>query len=184
MVHADVKPSNVMVDDDGNSVLVDYGNALKTDHLQAYYDTWELQSPLYRAPEIFLHQQPLTLKIDWWSLGILLLELAHGSHPFEGCQDMGGLIQATFDLLGPLTRLKHELIEDQSLLLDGLSVDDMAGLRLYNLAKFTGLHDTHWLSFLDGLLKCDADERFDGPELLKHSFLAPMSPALQHLLLP
>lgn len=57
MIHADIKPENLLrsraqTRSIGSLTLIDFGNALPYASRAAYYDYFELQSLLYRAPEV------------------------------------------------------------------------------------------------------------------------------------
>eukprot|EP00742_Colponemidia_sp_Colp-10_P013193 GILJ01014893.1.p1 GENE.GILJ01014893.1~~GILJ01014893.1.p1 ORF type:complete len:498 (+),score=35.07 GILJ01014893.1:71-1564(+) len=82
-MHCDIKPENIMLRslDDGvrSSCLIDFG-AVRQLSENAYFD---IQSLWYRAPEV-LCNVPYTPKIDAWSLGCLLYEIATGTPLFPG----------------------------------------------------------------------------------------------------
>ncbi|KAK7104565.1 hypothetical protein V1264_019260 [Littorina saxatilis] len=57
VIHADLKPENILFKDvtDLNTMkVVDFGNAirLRSEELALYHEHFEVQSPLYRAPEV------------------------------------------------------------------------------------------------------------------------------------
>jgi eukaryotic-like serine/threonine-protein kinase len=81
LLHRDVKAHNVMQQEDGRLVLMDFGagHELADDGGAA-----ELAgTPLYVAPEI-LEAQPATVQSDLYSLGVLLYHLLTGSYPVTG----------------------------------------------------------------------------------------------------
>ena len=56
--------------------LADFGNAVKLEDLQAnLYSENELQTLLYRAPEVVLGLQGLGPGLDMWSAGLVLAEV-------------------------------------------------------------------------------------------------------------
>lgn len=75
IVHADLKPDNIMVVDSSQRPLrvrlIDFGQAFQ------YNDKPEdtVQVPAYRAPEVFLGL-PFSEPIDVWSLGVIAVEMA------------------------------------------------------------------------------------------------------------
>jgi|688.fasta_scaffold341276_1 serine/threonine protein kinase len=79
VLHRDLKPQNILLQDD-KIKLCDFGFAKKmsasTNFLRSIKGT-----PLYIAPEI-LQSKPYTHKVDIWSFGIILYELAYGKTPF------------------------------------------------------------------------------------------------------
>src|SRR6185437_3798935 len=73
LVHRDVSPGNVLLDEDGNAYLSDFGLALNGTSASVYQT-----SPGLRSPEQ-LAGQPLTPQSDIYSLGALLREMVHAS---------------------------------------------------------------------------------------------------------
>lgn len=84
IVHADIKPGNVMVDEYGKLVLIDFNISRKQDDTRLIGAT-----PRYSAPDI--HTIGIDASIDTFALGILLYELlSNGKHPYENDQpDLG-----------------------------------------------------------------------------------------------
>ncbi|MER5932056.1 protein kinase [Streptomyces sp. NPDC002054] len=88
VVHRDVTPDNIVVrtqnEDRLDLVLVDFGAALHTgrDEDAPRRRDWK-GKPLYLAPEASTHRQSITPAVDWWSLGMVVAELAGGRHPID-----------------------------------------------------------------------------------------------------
>ena len=79
VVHRDVKPANVLLDEDGNAYLSDFGIAARlADSENARRPL--TSSPAYVTPEQ-LAGQPLTPRSDIYGLGLLMLELLTGQRP-------------------------------------------------------------------------------------------------------
>jgi class 3 adenylate cyclase/WD40 repeat protein len=78
VVHRDVKPANVLLDEDGNGYLGDFGIAsrLTEDNERTPISS----SPAYLAPEE-LRGDPLSPRSDIYSLGLLTFELLSGTRP-------------------------------------------------------------------------------------------------------
>ncbi|WP_433376447.1 serine/threonine-protein kinase [Actinoplanes sp. CA-142083] len=81
LLHLDVKPSNVLIADDGRVVLTDFGPAVTDDGLRALAAAGiVLGSPKYLAPE---RMDGLALpESDLWSLGATLYHAVEGRPPF------------------------------------------------------------------------------------------------------
>jgi serine/threonine-protein kinase len=82
VVHCDLKAGNILVTDDGQPKLVDFGIAT-TLGVDAADAERRFLSPRSAAPEQFLGQ-PTSVATDVYALGVLLCELAGGSLPFDG----------------------------------------------------------------------------------------------------
>jgi len=87
VVHCDVKPGNVMVDQGGRIYLTDFGIAR---HAESTTTTMAgAGTPAYMAPEQILGKL-VTPATDIYSLGVLLFEMLAGQRPFRGTEDSTG----------------------------------------------------------------------------------------------
>jgi WD40 repeat protein/serine/threonine protein kinase len=83
IVHRDIKPGNILLDDMDNFYLTDFGLATLIDSDQ---DEGIVQGSFaYIAPEQLQEQAP-TASSDVYSLGIVLYEALTGQHPFGNLQ--------------------------------------------------------------------------------------------------
>ena len=81
IIHWDIKPENILLDNDGRVKLGDFGwsNFFNEESQRTTY----CGTPEYLAPEM-IKQQGHAKPLDIWNLGILLFELLVGWPPFEG----------------------------------------------------------------------------------------------------
>ncbi len=76
IVHLDLKPSNILVSDQGTVKLLDFGTS-KLVQADSQLTTTVLATPAYASPEQ-LRNEPVTTACDVYSLGAILFELLSG----------------------------------------------------------------------------------------------------------
>ncbi|KAG0737811.1 hypothetical protein G6F29_002179 [Rhizopus arrhizus] len=82
IVHRDIKPDNILLDDKGHAHLSDFNVATQLTSQKPYRQN-RAGSLVYMAPEILLNKK-YAEDVDWWSLGVMTYELLFGKRPFEG----------------------------------------------------------------------------------------------------
>ncbi|MCQ3974076.1 MAG: hypothetical protein DPW09_11570 [Anaerolineae bacterium] len=83
LVHRDVKPDNILIDDDGNCRLTDFGIAkFAQDSNRMTRTGVAVGTPAYMSPEQ-IRGEELDRRSDIYSLGVVLYEMATGRPPFE-----------------------------------------------------------------------------------------------------
>jgi serine/threonine protein kinase len=83
VVHRDVKPANIMIDENGWAVMTDFGIAKIDDGSQLTATGAAVGTPHYMAPEQF-HNKALTGAADQYALGIVAYEMLTGKKAFDG----------------------------------------------------------------------------------------------------
>jgi eukaryotic-like serine/threonine-protein kinase len=83
IVHRDVKPQNVLIDEEGSAKVTDFGIARTLEEEGLTADGRVLGTTDYVSPEQALGQ-PVTGQSDLYSLGVVLYEMLTGEVPFKG----------------------------------------------------------------------------------------------------
>lgn len=83
IIHRDIKPQNIMIEDNGLVKITDFGIAMALNSTQLTQTNSVMGSVHYLPPEQ-ANGKGSTIKSDIYSLGILMYELLTGSVPFKG----------------------------------------------------------------------------------------------------
>jgi eukaryotic-like serine/threonine-protein kinase len=125
IIHRDVKPDNVLLNENGIPRLTDFGaahiaNADALTAAGAYIGTMH-----YMAPEILLGQE-ISAKVDVWSFGIVLYEMLTGFTPFMGSK-LKDLVMAILKQPVPTTdKLRPDTPARLATLIDNMLQKDAA----------------------------------------------------------
>jgi serine/threonine protein kinase/TolA-binding protein len=107
ILHRDIKPGNLMLDDQGRVKALDFGLAAADAESQLTQEGDVVGTPAYMPPEQAAGlRSELTRRSDVYSLGAVLYELLTGLAPFDGATPVG-ILRAVLDQpLVPPSRLR------------------------------------------------------------------------------
>jgi len=113
IIHRDLKPPNVMLRDNGNVVLIDFGLARSLLSGDGSTRTGVLRgSPYYMSPEQ-AQGEALDARTDIYSLGVILYEMLSGKKPYLGASAIDVLQQ---HVMAPVPELPVHHLAYQPLL--------------------------------------------------------------------
>lgn len=109
LIHRDVKPSNILLDERGNCLLTDFGIAKMVEGTARITQSGAiLGTPAYMSPEQGTGQ-PLSPASDIYSLGVVMYEMATGRAPYVAETPMAVVIKHMNDPLPPPSKLNPAL---------------------------------------------------------------------------
>ncbi|GAA5840827.1 hypothetical protein JCM11251_001707 [Rhodosporidiobolus azoricus] len=98
ILHRDLKPQNLLINQDGNLKLADFGLARAFGiPLRTY--THEIVTLWYRAPEVLLGSRHYSTGVDMWSVGCIFAEMIMRQPLFPGDSEIDEIFRI-FRLLG------------------------------------------------------------------------------------
>lgn len=119
VVHRDVKPANLIVDQEDRVWLTDFGLARRLVDVGATMTGAILGTPRYMSPEqADLRRVEVDHRTDIYSLGATLYEMATGRPPFEGDDPLKVIGNIRFDEPPSPRSLRHDLPRDLDVVLN------------------------------------------------------------------
>ena len=167
IIHRDVKPENLLITENMELKLCDFGFARLisgscTEKLTDYVATrW------YRAPELLLSQGEYGKEVDYWAIGCIMGELVDGNPLFPGENEIDQ-IYCIQKVLGNLTEEQMDMFYNNPL---------FNGKNLLNVTKPETLQRRYMgklskvdISFMKGLLEIDPKKRLNGKTVFNHPY--------------
>jgi serine/threonine protein kinase len=116
IIHRDLKPDNIMIDNDGEPIVMDFGLARRVDDdAQVTMNGVILGTPAYMSPEqVDGDPQKIGPATDIYSLGVILYQMLTGRLPFKGSITVI-LRQIGRDLPAKPSSFNQQLGEDSAL---------------------------------------------------------------------
>ncbi|XP_059844643.1 rhodopsin kinase grk7-a-like [Hypanus sabinus] len=111
IVYRDMKPENVLLDDNGNCRLSDLGLAVRIKEGKAI--NHKAGTNGYMAPEI-LKEEKYTYSVDWFALGCSIYEMIAGRTPFKDYKEKVSKDEVTRRTLEDEVKYEHPKFTEES----------------------------------------------------------------------
>lgn len=157
VVHRDVKPDNILFDDDGNALITDFGIATARFHNRLTVTGRAMGTPHYMSPEQAMGKL-VDGRSDIYALGVMLYEMLVGFPPFDGADSYS---------IG--YKHVHETAASPDVV-DSRTPPILAAIAMKCLAKNPADRYARGNDFADALIGCLAPSR--GPDGLRAAWLA------------
>ncbi|TGZ59110.1 hypothetical protein CRM22_009273 [Opisthorchis felineus] len=162
LIHRDLKPGNIGVNEDCELKLLDFGLARQRDDEMTGY----VATRWYRAPEIMLNWTHYNEQVDIWSVACIMSELRTRKPLFPGRNHIDQL-RRIICLLGKPDELYMEKVTGAGArsFIDNLEVTDPSDLNVY----FSDFPEDG-VDLLRHLLQLDPDRRYTASQALAHRY--------------
>ena len=134
LVHRDVKPQNVLIDEEGRAKVTDFGIALGLESGQLTGAGKVIGTTDYVSPEQAMGQD-VTGQSDVYSLGIVLYEMLTGSVPFAGDSHVSVAMKHVHEGLPDVQRRRPEVSAALASLIERATAKDCRA-RYASMADF------------------------------------------------
>jgi serine/threonine-protein kinase len=124
IVHRDVKPQNVLIDEEGNAKVTDFGIARSLDEEGLTADGRVLGTTDYVSPEQALGHG-VTPQSDLYSLGVVLFEMLSGQVPFRGENQVAVAMKHVREQLPDVQMLRPEISSTLASIVDRATAKDL-----------------------------------------------------------
>lgn len=134
IIHSDIKPENIMINDKLEIKLIDFGSAININNNNYNIDL--SYTKIYASPEAILDHN-ISFKLDMWSLGCIFYILLSNRHPFDPFgkfteeQILNNIINKNISFIYP--EFNNISIEIKQIIIQLLEKDNTKRLNIYEL---------------------------------------------------
>ena len=174
MIHRDVKPENLLIDENMQLKLCDFGFARKitldekNNNIDAMTDY--VATRWYRSPELLLSNGIYGPEVDYWAIGCIMGELADGNPMFPGENEVDQL-ECIIKILGNLPQDLVNMFYENPIY-NGKELFKVNNRTESLERRYMGKLGPTAIDFLKGLLQLDPNKRLNDETVFKHKYFA------------
>uniref|UniRef100_A0A672QQ94 cyclin-dependent kinase n=1 Tax=Sinocyclocheilus grahami TaxID=75366 RepID=A0A672QQ94_SINGR len=164
ILHRDLKPQNLLINDKGELKLADFGLARAKSVPTKTYSN-EVVTLWYRPPDVLLGSTEYSTPLDMWGVGCILYEMAAGRPMFPG-STVKEELHLIFRLMGTPTEESWPRITANDEFKSYLFPQYRAQALINHVPRL----DTEGIDLLSALLLYDTKRRISAESSLRHSY--------------
>ncbi|UCD58552.1 MAG: protein kinase, partial [Candidatus Hydrogenedentota bacterium] len=109
IIHRDIKSANIMVTDEGQVKIMDFGLAKLAGQTRLTETATIMGTVAYMSPEQARGDSDIDHRTDVWSLGALLYEMLTGGGPFDAPSDAALIHKIIYEEPRPISELRGDI---------------------------------------------------------------------------
>uniref|UniRef100_A0AC35TZM9 Protein kinase domain-containing protein n=1 Tax=Rhabditophanes sp. KR3021 TaxID=114890 RepID=A0AC35TZM9_9BILA len=180
ILHRDLKPQNLLIDDSGELKLADFGLA-RAKSVPSRTFSNEVVTLWYRPPDVLLGSTNYSSSLDMWGVGCIMAEMTMGRPLFPGVSGTTDQLEKIFQIRGSITDSNYP---------EAVNLPDFhKHPKKFHTVKEWNEVSREYPKILDGilllnhLLQLNPDLRMSAQSAMTHSFFSSF-PATIHFLPP
>ncbi|XP_043546219.1 cyclin-dependent kinase 14 isoform X1 [Chiloscyllium punctatum] len=178
ILHRDLKPQNLLISDNGELKLADFGLA-RAKSVPSHTYSNEVVTLWYRPPDVLLGSTEYSTCLDMWGVGCIFVEMIQGVAAFPGMKDVQDQLERIFLVLGTPTEETWPGVHS----LPHLKTDRFTQYSSKKLRHAWNKLDyvPHAEDLASKLLQCFPKNRLSAHAALNHEYFSDLPPRLWEL---